>query len=218
MNLSDKKAFRDNAKRIRAAIPEAGADEKNLKIKGILMNIPEYIQADIVLVYASAKDEADTYDIIKEALLTGKKVAVPKVIRRGIMEFYYISSLSELTAGYYDIPEPVTEDIFEPEVVLKNADESGNNISGQKVLMLVPGLAFDKEMHRMGYGGGFYDRYIERLNESGNRGCGITIAAICFEEQIYEAVPYEVHDRLMDMIITDAGIIKNATYMADWRL
>ena len=110
--------------------------------------------ADVMLGFISYGSEIDTKDILAEAIKRGKKVYVPKVTGNE-MDFYRICSFDVLTPGYKGIPEPPDEsELFCPreEFFLEN-----------KCLMLMPGVAFDLYRNRIGYGKGFYDRYLERF-------------------------------------------------------
>lgn len=154
---------------------------KSKKIYKKIVESKWYLEADTIISYVSAKNEPDTIDLIKKAFIDGKKVAVPKVVNNE-MEFYYINSLSELSEGYFGILEPVdTSNLCIPEKV--------------NAIMLVPGVAFDLNNNRTGYGGGFYDRYLSNH--------AIYKIAICFKEQIFGELPVEDFDIKMDEIITD---------------
>ena len=112
------------------------------------------------------------------AYASGKHVAVPKV-QGEIMHFYEITALSDCVPGAFGILEP--------------AGEEKDRIATPG-FMLVPGLAFDKNGNRLGYGGGFYDKYLASHEE-------IITAALGYDFQIVEKVPSESHDRRMDYLI-----------------
>lgn len=140
-----------------------------------------YLESDTIISYVSVNNEVDTIELINRAFAAGKRVAVPKIIDKE-MQFYYISSLSELKKGYFNIPEPIdTSEICIPK-------SSGT-------LMIVPGVAFDKSNNRLGYGGGFYDKYLSRYS--------LYKMAICFKEQLFDEICSEYYDVKMDEIITD---------------
>jgi 5-formyltetrahydrofolate cyclo-ligase len=131
----------------------------------------EYIIAGSVYAYMDFQNEVMTRAFIARALGDGKRVAIPKV-RNGKMEFRYIDSLRQVEEGTLGIMEPTAEtDLADSETAL----------------MIVPGVAFDRKCHRVGYGGGYYDRY---LKEHPNH---ITVA-VAFDFQIFDEVPHEEHD------------------------
>ena len=105
--------------------------------------LPAFKNADRILVYADYNHEVVTEYLIKEAWKAGKEVAVPKVVGKD-MVFYKLTDFARLEPGYFGIPEPV----------------SGEIVNWSKALMIMPGVAFDRANHRVGYGGGFYDRYL----------------------------------------------------------
>ena len=108
---------------------------------------------------------------------------MPKVYGRD-MKFHRITTLSELKPGKYGILEPDNTDICEPE----------------QGLMIMPGLAFDKEHHRAGYGGGFYDRYLEQHP-------AFYKAAVAFSFQIVDHIETESYDLKPDCIITEQAVL-----------
>ena len=104
---------------------------------------------------------------------------------KGNMEFYYVSDLDKLEAGAYGIREPKKDSI--PVTDLTDA------------LILVPALAFDREGHRIGYGGGYYDRYLRR--------CGARAIGVIYEELLADSLPHEPHDISVDAIVTEGRIL-----------
>ena len=145
----------------------------------------QYLKADNLLVYISYKSEVNTYDIISEAFKKGKKVFCPKVLEPGKMEFYEIKSFEDIVLGYKNIPEP-----FNMEILYKNAEE-------KKTLMIMPLVSFDYKGNRLGYGGGFYDRYLEKNPE-------VKKIALAFECQRYEKeLPVEKTDIKPEVIFTE---------------
>ena len=151
----------------------------------------EYQDNDNILIYVSYNQEVETSGIINKSLERGKKVYVPKVIINKedrsdkYMEFVRINFYDDLQDGYMGIKEPVSDDYEIP----------------QDGLLVMPGLAFDVTLNRIGYGGGFYDRY---LVKNGDR---YYKTAICFDYQVLDDIPAEEFDIRPDMIITDKRII-----------
>ena len=110
-----------------------------------VLKLSEFVKAKHILAYADYNHEVVTEYLIKEAWKAGKEVAVPKVVGKD-MVFYKLTDFARLEPGYFGIPEPV----------------SGEIVNWSKALMIMPGVAFDRANHRVGYGGGFYDRYLEK--------------------------------------------------------
>ncbi|MDQ0231983.1 5-formyltetrahydrofolate cyclo-ligase [Metabacillus malikii] len=132
--------------------------------------------------------EVDTTDIIKKAWKENKQVAVPKCIPGShTMEFRLINSFGQIEPGYHNISEPVQ-------------DETRAISRSEIDLMVVPGVCFDRRGYRVGYGGGYYDRYLRNFNHH--------VVALAFSIQVVETVPFEEHDVPVPYIITEEKIIK----------
>ena len=147
----------------------------------------EYADCDSVFIYVSMKNEVPTTDIINRALKDGKTVAVPVSLKDRKMFFVKIESLDNLVKNSLGVYEPVCG--IDKEI-----------IPSEKTLLVVPGVAFDIYGGRMGYGGGYYDTYIEKYKVE-NR------TTLAFDIQIKDRVPRESHDKLMKKIITEKRII-----------
>ena len=176
--------------------------------------LSEYQEAECIYAYMSFNEEVLTMPIIARAWADGKRVAVPKTYASGkkknakgkvvpdFMEFIYIHSEADCTKGYMGIPEPADR--------ICGIDEEGNTdlskadiAQEEKVLLLMPGLAFDRSMNRIGYGGGFYDKYLHHHKEVQFRK-----VALCFSFQLYEHIPTKGHDEKMDLILTPEEVLK----------
>lgn len=161
-----------------------------------------YRDAQIILAYVNYRSEVDTRMLIEKALADGKQVFVPKVSGDD-MEFWQIQALSDLQSGYRGIPEPA-EHVSFPEWMAGRTDT---------VMMWMPGAAFDKERHRIGYGRGYYDRYLSNMSdEKGGfridvRELRLRTAALAYGCQILRRIPYEEHDIKPDMVITEMEIL-----------
>ncbi len=134
-----------------------------------------YIKSKVVYVYCSVNREVSLEILIQDALKNNKIVAFPKVEGDDIF-FYSVLSPEELKPGFFNIPEPVAA------APAPKGD-----------LVLVPGVAFTKKGERLGYGGGFYDRFLTK-NEIYSIGVG-------YDFQIVEMLPMEKHDRILNEII-----------------
>ena len=188
---SEKDRLRKKLKSLRDIFSSEEKIQMNQEICKNIKLLPQWEQAEVVYTYVSFGSEADTITLIKEALYTGKWVAVPKVLGKGIMEFYYILSLEDLKPGIWGILEPEGKEEQKAEVSSLQS----------KPFMILPGLGFDREFHRLGYGGGFYDRYLEKYGKE-----NFFKVAIAFSQQIVEEVPCEEQDVLMNMIVTEERV------------
>lgn len=171
--------------RERACIPPDRRAALSRKITARITEHPFFQEAAQIFCYVSFREEVETEGILQAAWASGKRTAVPKVTGQHSMEFFYIDSMDELEPGYQGILEPVTD----RRAVVKNGDESA-------VLLIMPGAAFDRNGYRIGYGGGYYDAYLERYPD-----CRRIAAA--FELQMLENLPVKAHDRKVDAVITE---------------
>ena len=185
MERSTKKDIRAQVKKSRKeAAPEQIRENSNLICEKFL-DLPEYKAAKVVFAYMDCKNEVETKKVIEQCWKDGKTIAVPKVFGE-IMKYYVITSYDDLEEGYFGIPEPKHESL--QEIVCEDG------------LMILPGVAFDVGRHRVGYGGGFYDRYLEAHPD-------MKKIAFAFEFQMFEEVPFEEFDRQPEKIITEKRII-----------
>ena len=146
---------------------------------------PMYLNAKVLFVYVSYENEVNTHEIINHSLLSGKIVCVPKVISNDMgMAAIEIKNFNELTPGAYGILEP--------------SSHKGIVIAPEKIDMtILPGLAFDKLGGRLGYGGGFYDRYLSATRNDSNK------IALGYNFQLVDKVPTEDFDIPIDDVITN---------------
>ena len=142
-----------------------------------VINLKEYKESTLILIYLSLKDEVDTIKLIKYSLKIGKRVAVPKCEGDNIV-FYYINNLEELEEGNFGILEPKTNEV---------ANDFYNSIC------IIPGVVFDKQNNRIGYGRGFYDRFLENYK-------GIKIG-LTYKECICDKIDVSENDIKMDKVI-----------------
>ena len=166
--------------------------EKSERIMELLRGDASYRRAQAILVYMDYRSEVETSALVEELLYSGeKRIFAPKVEGMNI-RFYEIISMEDLKEGYQGIREPEADRqrLFTQEMSQE-----------LKTLILVPGAVFDRQRGRMGYGKGFYDRYLAAFP-------ALNSVALAFECQIAKKVPEETHDKKTDMIITEAGVIK----------
>lgn len=177
--------------RVLALRDEVSAKERMRRSEKIAKNLTDqtcYREAQALLTYVSFRSEVDTISLIEQAFTDGKAVFVPRVTGRE-MDFFRIKALSELEKGYHGILEPqshITE-VYAPSV--------------GKAIMCMPGVVFDRAHHRIGYGGGYYDRYLSVQAED-----TICTAALAYDCQILREIPWDSHDICPRLIITETEI------------
>lgn len=182
-----KKELRGELIRQRQQLEEAYSREADRRIAQAVRELSQYRRAGLIFAYVSVGREVDTRDIISRALRDGKRVAVPRCGKEaGRMEAVEIRSLKDLRPGRFGIPEPRAECApVEPEEVS---------------FCVVPCLSADPESGaRLGYGGGYYDRYLARVRAFK--------AALCREEALRLRLPRDAHDLPMDAVITENHVI-----------
>ena len=185
-----KKEFRKKALAIRDGIGDAERARKDDRLFRKLSEVYRYKAAGTVGLYCSYRSEAGTRALIEQALSEGKQVYLPGCVTETppTLALYRIESLEDLREGYKGILEP---DPARCERLSK----------GQRLdVVVVPGVAFDKKLHRMGYGKGYYDRFL---------GARDTFSiGLAYKEQVYDEIPASEYDQRMDMIVTDENIIE----------
>ena len=140
-----------------------------------------------VWTYVSVKDEVDTRSLIARALAEGKRVAVPRVTGTSLV-FYEFTAFEALQEGYHQLPEPPAD---------------GRRAFDPEALVILPGLAFSEEMDRIGYGGGFYDRFLAAHGT-------MKTAAPAYDFSVFPTLPAEKTDHKTDLIVTDRRMIRSA--------
>ncbi|WBY64912.1 5-formyltetrahydrofolate cyclo-ligase [Thermocaproicibacter melissae] len=186
-NIKEKKMeLRQQNREFRRSL---SAETKSVLDRAILkkvLSLREYEQADVVYTYVSKAEETDTIALIHTALREGKVVAVPRCLPETTsMEFLEISSLDDLERGTYGVLEPIPGKC-PPVREAKNA------------FCVVPGLCFDSKGYRLGYGKGYYDRFL-----SGFRGFTV---GLCYSGCIRWNLPHGYYDRPVDVLITEKFI------------
>jgi len=155
-------------------------------IQDTFMALPEYLAAASVALYAPVNNEVPTEKVVRLALLAGKALYLPAV-ESGTMLFRRITSQNDLIIGRFGIMQPGPGCVAaDPEAIEQ---------------IVVPGVGFDLFGQRIGYGKGFYDRALHRLEASGR------LTAFCYEFQLVDSLAGEKHDVIMDRIITERRVI-----------
>lgn len=193
----NKKSIREKSLKLRDDLSVSEREEKSESIRNKLFALKSYKEAEIILSYAAYQSEVYTLPVIERALLDGKRVFCPKVQGED-MEFYQIESAEMLEEGYKGILEPsdISARKSLPEI-LKQARDS-------RIVMLMPGCAFDKNCGRLGYGKGFYDRYLIK-----NSDIAMSRIALSYECQIWPEIPQDEQDVRPDMVITEEAVYQS---------
>ncbi len=185
-----KKDLREKAKAARDAIPDDVRAAENEAIVNMITGTEMYENARHILTYVSFGSEVDTTALIKKALRDQKRVYVPRVMSRESMEFFRIESLDDFERNSMGIREPQPD----PAMIFPY-DFHISLDSAQECLVIVPGLAFDKDLHRIGYGGGYYDRFLRSFQKR-------MAIGVAFNEQIVDKVPMLGPDEPVDLLVT----------------
>lgn len=180
-----KQELRLNCRAKRQALSSEEKSTLDRLVAENVRRLKEYRPAKTLLIYMSTPIEVDTVQIIKNAWADGKRVAVPRCIPDSRdMEFHYIDSLECLAPGTFSVLEP------DPSLPVVD-DFTG-------CLMIVPGMQFDMKGYRIGYGKGYYDRYMVRFS-------GIS-AGICYSDELRPFMYHGRYDRSVDIVVTDKRI------------
>ena len=176
----DKKALRREIGAKKRAMSVAEIEQASLRLSDSFFATELYKNANSIYAYLSYNQEVRTETIILRALADGKRVAVPKVYGEE-MRFLWIDGLDKIAPGAYNIPEPIADEPVADDLT---------------ALVLMPGLAFDPEGHRLGYGGGFYDRYLAEQPDH-------PLVALCYGFQMFDHLETEAHDIPVNLVIAD---------------
>ena len=182
----DKKELRRYIREQKRHFTSQQLGEMSLSIMSSVLTHPRVQEADTILMYHSLPDEVDTHSALDQLLAMGKKVLLPKVVSDTEMTIHeYIGQNSLKPSEPYGILEPTT-----PELSIINCQLS---------IAIVPGMAFDKQGHRIGRGKGYYDRFLSQIPN-------IYKIGVCFPFQMLESIPSESTDVVMDEVITSLNL------------
>ena len=188
----DKREVRHLVARRKKEYSEAQFEQMSRKITARLQALPRFQEADTVFAYMDIAGEVRMREFIRNCWEAGKKVGVPKIIpdpsgkrpgASGKMRFYRIDSFDELQEGMMHIPEPDMERC-------ECLDQE------EKALVIMPGVAFDTDRRRIGYGGGFYDRYLALHPQH-------PTIAVAYEFQVFDRIPSDDLDIRPEMVVTE---------------
>lgn len=174
----DKTALRREIREKKKAMSIEEIEARSARLGELFTQTEAYKDAKTIYGYMPYNQEVRTIPILECAIRDGKKVAVPKVYG-DIMKFIYLEDLTQVEKSDMGIPEPVADEPV--------ADD-------QTALVLMPGLAFDKEGHRIGYGGGFYDKFL--MAEPNH-----PTVALCYDFQMYAHLDTEEFDIPVDLVL-----------------
>jgi len=185
----DKKDIRKLFRERRESLSEEETEQGSAAICDRILKLPAYEKADAVLCYMAFRNEVNLKNVMLTSWESGKKIFLPRMNGRE-MEFYQAGADDRLITNAVGIEEPDPSFVSLPEY----ADP------GKSILMIVPGVAFDRYGYRLGYGGGYYDRYLAEKRKIYD----ITAAAAAFSIQLYDGrLPVEKFDAAVDMVITE---------------
>jgi 5-formyltetrahydrofolate cyclo-ligase len=184
----NKKELRENALKIRNGFASRQVWDSSEEIVRKLLEHPWYRDCTTLFTYVSMDNEVQTRQLIEKAFEDGKRVCVPRVVPRQQMQAVPITNPStDLEKGFFGVLEPVAH--LQP-------------VSQHEVdLVVVPGLVFDREGYRIGYGGGYYDKYLENLPSH------CRTVGLAFHTLITDRIPREAHDKKVMLVITEKELI-----------
>lgn len=174
----DKKELRRTIRDLKRAMTEEEIVSRSQKLGQLFAASEAYQNAKTIYGYLPYNQEVRTVAMLEKALADGKKVAVPKCYGEE-MRFIYMEDLSKVEKGYAGIPEPIADEPV--------ADDP-------TALVLMPGLAFDPQGHRCGYGGGFYDKFLAAEPNH-------PTLALCYEFQMFDHLEVDSHDIPVDTVL-----------------
>ena len=174
----DKKALRSAIRERKRAMTAQQIEEKSAALTRQFLATDLYKNAKTLYGYLPYNQEVRTVPLLRQALADGKAVAVPKVYE-DTMRFILLEDLSAVEKGYAGIPEPI---------------DDGPVAQDETALVLMPGLAFDPKGNRMGYGGGFYDKFLQAEPQH-------PTVALCYDFQMLPHLETESHDIPVDLVL-----------------
>ena len=182
--IEQKKSLRKKMRSLREAMSKSESDTASHKIVTRLINSSDYKEANTIMAYASMPEEIQLKELFDDVFKNDKALAIPLIIGRGTMKPVYLPSMESLEVGDFGILT-VRQDCR------KFVDFSDIDC------IIVPGAAFDRQGNRLGLGGGYYDRFLQRVPLAKR-------IALTFDYQLLDYIPFESHDVKVDVIITES--------------
>ena len=188
MEICDKKLLRREGMARRRGLTAGQRQEKSAAIAERLIHAKLFRQAESVFCYISMENEVHTEAVLEAALAAGKAVSIPYVLdkAKGLMCAAQLQDMADLVAGEYNIPTLPPEKVVPVEPAAID-------------LVIVPGSAFDRAGHRIGMGGGYYDRFLVQAARA-------VRAAVAYECQLFDNIAADEHDQPMDYIFTEKTV------------
>lgn len=192
MSAADLAARKDEIRKAAHAARRAQRDKDAVsrQITERVRSLPEYRSARTVMYYVDVRDEARTRQALPEAIQSDQRIVIPYCVE-GELELFLLESMDELEEGAYRILEPKAE--------LRSVPEKQLAVD-QLDLILVPGVAFDREGGRTGHGKGYYDKLLEHARLE------TPLVALAFDCQIFDSIPMQEHDIYMDKVVTESTV------------
>lgn len=187
MVAQEKKLLRAQVREKERGLPEAYKRWADEAIVEHIRALPAYQAAKTVFCFVGTAREIDTWPLLRHALETGKNLCVPLCVSPGVMELRSIHTLDQLKKGFYGLWEPHPRTPIVPD---SDVD-----------LCVVPCVSCDRAGHRLGQGGGYYDRFLARY-----RGAA---AMVCRERLMVEQVPTQPHDCVVPLVVSELGICQS---------
>ena len=186
--VSKKQAIRRQAHENRKN--QENKDEVSREIVDRFLALQEYAAAGTVMFYVDVRDEVRTRHSLPDALASGKRIVIPYCVD-GELELFWLESMDELDVGMYKI--------LEPKESLRTV--ASKNLRPEDLdLIMVPGVAFDRNGGRTGHGKGYYDKLLQHARAD------TPLVALSFECQLFEEIPCEEHDIYMDKVVTETTV------------
>ena len=190
MEINLKDSLRKDMLKEREDMKVENVSESSNKIIETIMNLPEFIYSNNIMLYLSFNNEVNTYPLVKWCLNNDKKVIVPYCVNssRQIIPFEINNLTSDLTKSTFGIMEPKHE-------ILKKTNIEDID------LIIVPGVVFDEHCNRIGFGAGYYDRFLPKIVKN------TSTIGIAYDYQVINKIPTGVYDVPLDFVITEKRII-----------
>lgn len=195
--MKTKNEIRKEILNIRNNLSSELAEQKSRIIIDKIKDTVEYKNSKSIMVYMDFKNEVNTKAFITEALAEGKKIIIPYTdVEKVLIIPVEINSLDDLVLCKFGYLEPKKEALNNPYDIEKIE------------LIIVPGVAFDKRKNRIGFGKGYYDKFLRNRNALTNEITSAKAFALAYEFQVFEEIPAEEHDIKMDKIFTEENIYR----------
>jgi 5-formyltetrahydrofolate cyclo-ligase len=186
-----KRAARARARQARDGVDQAERRAAAHELAFVLLDLPELVGAATILAYAALPNELDPLPAIWRLRKRGVRIAYPRIEAPGVLGMHYVDHEMELVPGPFGLAQPSEHAAHAPHEAID--------------AVIVPGVAFDVQGTRLGYGGGYYDRLLPMMRPECVR------VGIAFDEQVLEHIPTEDHDECVDIVVTPARIIRPDT-------